>query len=73
MATPAQLKRLDRNALAAAKRLDQAVKAMNSYMSAARDAGQGPRAADDGRLRLVSDMAEFGHYLTMVHEKGGAA
>lgn len=69
MATPAQLKRLDRTGLAAAKRLEQAAMAMNSYMHACLDAGQGPKAADDGRLRLVADMSEYSGYLAVRHEK----
>lgn len=73
MATPAQLKRLDRTGLAAAKRLEQATSAMNSYMSACRDVGQGPQAADDGRLRLVEDMSEYSTFLAMRHAKKGGA
>lgn len=64
---------VQRTALKLAQALEKSCEAMNAYTRACRDAGLPFKGADDGRVLLLENMAEFSSYLRSVYDKEGGA
>jgi hypothetical protein len=58
-----------RAALALSKRLHEASKATNAFLSACFEAGEPGRGLDDGRVLLIHSMMEYANYLDSVCDK----
>lgn len=61
--------KVKKTALKLAQALEKSCDAMNAYTAACRDAGLPFKGADDGRVLLLEDMAEFSCHLRSVYDK----